>query len=36
MGTLQSDNGNVHENVAENKLRILLNFFAIILICPVT
>ena len=34
--TIRSDNGDVHENVAKNRPRILLNFFTIIPIRPVT
>ena len=30
MGTLGSDKGDVHENVAENRLRILFKFFTVI------
>ena len=33
---IPSDNGDVHENFAENRLRILSLFFAIILIDPAT
>ena len=33
---IPSDNGDVHENFAENRLRILSLFFAIILMDPAT
>jgi len=33
---IPSDNGDVHENVAENRLRILSLFFAMIPMDPVT
>ena len=36
MGTLRSHNGEVYKNLAENRLRILSNHFAIILSRPVT
>ena len=36
LGTLRSDNGDVHENVAEKKTSHHFKFFAIIAICPVT
>lgn len=36
VGTLRSDYGNVHGNVAENRLRILYNVSAIISISPIT
>ena len=35
-GTLRSDEGDVHENVVKNSIRIILSFFAIIPIRPVT
>ena len=35
-GTLRSDEGDVHENVVKNSIRIILSFFAIISIRPVT
>ena len=36
LGTLRSDNGDVHENVAEKKPSYHLKLFTIIAICPVT
>ena len=36
VGTLLFDNGNLHENVAENRLRILLLFYVIMPSCSVT
>ena len=36
LGTLRSDNDDVHEKVTENRLRILSNHFAIFPSCPVT
>ena len=36
VGTLRSDNGDVHENFAKNRLQILSLFFAIIPRGPVT
>ena len=36
IGTLRSDNGDVLKKSLKNRLRIILNFFAIIPIRPVT
>ena len=36
LGTLRSDNGDVHEDVAEKQTSHHFKFFAIIAICPVT